>query len=98
MAADLAELRAYLREWRRQTAQRQSIAAFIVMHDTTLDDLCEKRPTSLAELRQVFGFGVRKTELYGQEILAALQQFGEGARTEPAQQKLQTRAASSSAS
>ncbi|MGB9336179.1 MAG: ATP-dependent DNA helicase RecQ [Candidatus Acidiferrales bacterium] len=93
VAADLAELRAYLREWRRQTAQRQSIAAFIVMHDTTLDDLCEKRPTSLAELRQVFGFGVRKTELYGQEILAALKQFREGARAEPAQQKLQARAA-----
>ena len=93
VAADLAELRAYLREWRRQTAQRQSIAAFIVMHDTTLDDLCEKRPTSLAELRQVFGFGVRKTELYGLEILEAFKQFREGARADSTQQKFQTQAA-----
>jgi ATP-dependent DNA helicase RecQ len=95
VAADLAELRAYLREWRRQTAQRQTIAAFIVMHDTTLDDLCEKRPTSLAELRQVFGFGVRKTELYGQEILEAFKQFREGARADSTQQKFQTQAAGS---
>jgi ATP-dependent DNA helicase RecQ len=94
---DLVELRAYLREWRRQTAARQGIAAFVVMHDTSLDDLCEKRPASLAELRQVFGFGVRKVELYGKEILDAFRQFRDGARAEPTQQKLQTRAAGSRA-
>jgi len=88
VAADLAELRAYLREWRRQTAQRQSIAAFVVMHDTTLDDLCEKRPTSLAELRNVFGFGVRKIELYGAEIIAALRKFSGGARADASQRTL----------
>jgi ATP-dependent DNA helicase RecQ len=92
-APDLAELRAYLREWRRQTAAKQGVAAFVVMHDTTLDDLCAKRPTSLAELRQVFGFGTRKTEVYGQEILAALNQFRQGARSSSPQQKFQTQAA-----
>ena len=93
-AADLAELRAFLREWRRQAAARQAIPAFIVMHDTTLDDLCAKRPTSLPALRQIFGFGVRKTELYGHEILEAFKQFNNGSRVSPEQPKLRAHAAS----
>ncbi len=92
-APDQAELRAYLREWRRQTAQRQGVAAFVVMHDTSLDALCARRPTNLSELREVFGFGAKKTELYGQEILQAFKEFAEGARVTPDQPKLQSRTA-----
>jgi ATP-dependent DNA helicase RecQ len=92
-APDQAELRAYLREWRRQTAQRQGVAAFVVMHDTSLDALCARRPTNLSELREVFGFGAKKTELYGQEILQAFKEFAEGARATPDQPKLQSRTA-----
>jgi ATP-dependent DNA helicase RecQ len=77
---EFAELRAYLREWRRATARSQDIPAFIVMHDTSLDDLCKKHPSSLTEIREVSGFGARKTELYGQQILDALERFHEGAR------------------
>jgi len=69
------ELREYLREWRRTTAKQNGIAAFIVMHDTSLDELCRKRPRSLAELRGVSGFGERKTEVYGSQILEALRSF-----------------------
>jgi ATP-dependent DNA helicase RecQ len=74
------ELREYLREWRRTTAKQSGIAAFIVMHDTSLDELCRKRPRSLAELLRVSGFGERKTEVYGQQILEALRNFQAGAR------------------
>lgn len=74
------ELRDYLREWRREMAQRQSVPAFIVMHDTTLDELCVRQPRTMAEVRRVSGIGERKIELYGQEILDALARFREGAR------------------
>jgi ATP-dependent DNA helicase RecQ len=74
------ELREYLREWRRTTAKQDGIAAFIVMHDTSLDELCRKRPRSLTELLHVSGFGERKTEVYGQQILDALKKFREGTR------------------
>jgi ATP-dependent DNA helicase RecQ len=74
------ELREYLREWRRATAKERGTAAFIVMHDTSLDELCRVRPRSLSELRGVSGFGDRKTEMYGREILEALEEFGRGAR------------------
>jgi ATP-dependent DNA helicase RecQ len=74
------ELHEYLREWRRTTARAQGIAAFIVMHDTSLAELCRVKPRSLSELRRVSGFGDRKTELYGQDILDALGRFRNGAR------------------
>jgi ATP-dependent DNA helicase RecQ len=74
------ELREYLRQWRNAVAKQENVAAFVVMHDTSLADICRKRPTSLAEIRGVSGFGERKTERYGQQILNALEQFRNGAR------------------
>jgi ATP-dependent DNA helicase RecQ len=78
-AVDLA-LRDYLREWRREMARQQKTPAFIVMHDTTLDALCLRRPRTLAELRGVSGIGEKKLEMYGREILEALERFRKGAR------------------
>jgi ATP-dependent DNA helicase RecQ len=75
-----SELREYLRMWRRDTAKKQGIPAFTVMHDTSLDELCRVMPGSLAEIRQIYGFGERKTESYGREILAAIAHFRQGAR------------------
>jgi ATP-dependent DNA helicase RecQ len=81
------ELREYMREWRRGAAQRQGVPAFIVMHDTSLEDLCRRRPASLAELLQVSGIGERKAELYGQQIFAALERFSSGSRASAVAEK-----------
>jgi ATP-dependent DNA helicase RecQ len=70
------DLREYMREWRRETSRKLNIPAFIVMHDTTLDELCRARPSTLAQLRNVSGFGDRKVEMYGLQILDALKTFG----------------------
>jgi len=79
------ELREFMREWRRMTSKEMGIAAFIIMHDTSLDHLCQVQPRSLADIRKVSGFGERKTEMYGPAILEALERFRNGARvvTEP---------------
>jgi ATP-dependent DNA helicase RecQ len=74
------ELREYMREWRRVVSKKMNIAAFIIMHDTSLDHLCQVQPRSLADIRKVSGFGERKTEMYGPAILAALERFRNGAR------------------
>jgi ATP-dependent DNA helicase RecQ len=76
------ELKEYLREWRRDTSRQKGIAAFIIMHDTTLEHLCSAMPSSLSELRRVPGFGEKKTEMYGDEILAALERFRNGGRAQ----------------
>jgi ATP-dependent DNA helicase RecQ len=69
------ELREHLREWRRKLAQEKGIPAFIIMHDRSLDEICQLRPRSTAELLEVFGFGERKVAAYGDQIIAALKDF-----------------------
>jgi ATP-dependent DNA helicase RecQ len=75
-----ADLREYLREWRRGVAKQDKIASFMVMHDSSLDEICRRRPASLAGIRDIPGFGERKTERYGQQILQVLAEFRNGAR------------------
>ncbi len=73
-------LREYLREWRRVTANDQNVPAYVVLHDTTLDEICRIRPRSIGGLMHITGIGERKAELYGRQILDALKQFQNGAR------------------
>jgi ATP-dependent DNA helicase RecQ len=75
-----AELREYLREWRRTTAKEQGAPAFVVLHDTTLEEICRQQPSSIAELLSITGIGERKAEVYGKGILAALERYRGGAR------------------
>ena len=77
---DDAELADYLREWRRNTAREKKVAAFVVMHDSTMEELCRRRPSTLAELMRVRGIGEHKAEVYGESILQALRGFAGGAR------------------
>jgi len=84
-------LREYMRQWRQETAKQSGMAAFIIMHDTSLDELCRLRPRTLGELRKVSGFGERKTELYGQQILDALKRFQDGARASALPSKIRIR-------
>jgi ATP-dependent DNA helicase RecQ len=74
------ELREYLRQWRRNISKEQGISAFIVMYDTSLEALCRLRPRSLEDLTSVPGFGERKIQTYGPQILKALAEFDRGAR------------------
>jgi ATP-dependent DNA helicase RecQ len=45
-----------------------------------LDEICRRRPSSVDELLSITGIGERKADMYGREILAALERYGEGAR------------------
>ncbi len=70
----------YLREWRRNMARENKVPAYIILHDSTLEELCRRRPANFAELKQVPGIGEKKADVYGAEILQALRNFGDGAR------------------
>ena len=87
LTASDAELSEYLREWRRTTAKEQNTPAFVVLHDTTLEEICRRRPRSMAELRNITGIGERKAELYGKGLLAALERYGSGARASAVPEK-----------
>ena len=93
-----AELREYLREWRRNKARELGIGASSVLWDTQLEALCVAKPSTLDQLRRVPGFGDKKTEVYGRQILEVLKRFGKGERAshnwqakagQPAQETLQ---------
>jgi ATP-dependent DNA helicase RecQ len=82
-----AELQEYLREWRRTTAKEQGVPAFVVLHDTTLEEICRRRPSSIADLLSITGIGERKAEVYGKGILAALERYRDGARASAVPEK-----------
>jgi ATP-dependent DNA helicase RecQ len=54
--------------------------AYVVLHDSSLEEICRMLPRSIDDLLHITGIGERKAELYGRSILAALQQYREGAR------------------
>lgn len=81
------DLREYLREWRRTTAKEQGMPAYVVLHDSSLDEICRLKPGSIAGLLEITGIGERKADLYGQGILSALRQHREGARAAPLPEK-----------
>jgi ATP-dependent DNA helicase RecQ len=82
------DLREYLREWRRSIANELGFPAFVIMHDTTLEELCRRQPSSLEQIRQVPGFGVAKTQTYGPKVIEALNKFRAGARAEARSEKM----------
>jgi ATP-dependent DNA helicase RecQ len=83
-AAPRSDMLEYLREWRRTVAQRSGVPAFMILHDSSLEDLVRKNPTNLRELLHVSGIGERKAEIYGAEIFAALETFRHGGRASSA--------------
>ncbi len=77
----------YLREWRRNMARESKMPAYIILHDSTLEELCRRRPATFAELKKVPGIGEKKADVYGAEILQALRNFDAGGRAVPALRK-----------
>jgi ATP-dependent DNA helicase RecQ len=61
-------------------SKEKNIPAYIVLHDSSLEEICRRQPKLFAELLEIPGIGERKADLYGNEILDALKKFHEGQR------------------
>jgi ATP-dependent DNA helicase RecQ len=66
------ELRETLREWRRVLAKELSVPAYVILHDSTVDELCRQMPSTIAELMEVQGIGEKKAERFGTAILRVI--------------------------
>ena len=82
------ELWENLRALRLDIAKQQSIAPFIVFHDSTLKEMVKYLPQSIEQMGDIAGVGQRKLELYGEQFLALIQEYSKGhftpgARAEP---------------
>jgi DNA helicase-2/ATP-dependent DNA helicase PcrA len=61
-----------LKAWRLERSRRDEIPAYVVFHDSTLQEIARRRPKELWELAKVSGVGPAKLERYGDEVLATL--------------------------
>jgi ATP-dependent DNA helicase RecQ len=64
-----------LRNLRKEIALREKLPPYIIFHDATLKDICEKLPYSKEKLAKIKGFGERKLELYGDEVLRVIAEY-----------------------
>jgi ATP-dependent DNA helicase RecQ len=63
-----------LRAWRLETARRQGIAPFMILHDAVLRSIAAVRPDSSESLSQISGIGPAKLAKYGTEVLQVVAQ------------------------
>ncbi len=61
-----------LREWRLKRAGSDSVPAFVIFTDATLQLIAEHRPSDETGLRKISGVGISKLAKYGDEVLAVL--------------------------
>jgi ATP-dependent exoDNAse (exonuclease V) alpha subunit len=61
-----------LKQWRLDRAREDKVSAFIVAHDTLLEELARRKPQTAQSLLGVKGFGQNKLGKYGAELLDIL--------------------------
>jgi len=64
------ELFERLREWRKERAGEESVPAFVVFTDATLQLIAEQKPRTPEALLRISGIGRSKLERYGEDVLA----------------------------
>jgi DNA helicase-2/ATP-dependent DNA helicase PcrA len=66
------ELFELLRSWRKEQAEAQSVPAFVVFSDATLEALAEVKPTDRKGLQSINGIGKAKLDRYADELLGII--------------------------
>ena len=65
-----AELFERLRAWRGDQARSQQVPAYVVLHNSHLEEIARSKPRSVHELGSIKGIGLRRAARYGEEILS----------------------------
>ena len=61
-----------LKEWRSKEAKSAGKPAYVILHDSTIEEIAKREPGSIDELLLVPGIGPTKSDRYGDEILAVI--------------------------
>jgi superfamily II DNA helicase RecQ len=64
-----------LKRWRLQRALKERVPPYIIAHNTVLSAVAAERPQSLKQLAGLSGFGPRKVELFGSDIIDIVQSY-----------------------
>jgi ATP-dependent DNA helicase RecQ len=70
-AADLHLLES-LKAWRREEARTQGVPAYVILHDSALIEIAQRRPGDLAQMNGISGIGAKRLERYGAALLRVL--------------------------
>jgi ATP-dependent DNA helicase RecQ len=64
-----------LRKLRKELADKENVAAYIIFSDATLNSMVEEKPISPAAMMEVQGMSQSKWSKYGKQFLKAIQEF-----------------------
>ena len=67
MDSDLFER---LRSWREEQARSQKVPAYVVLHNSHIEEISTRKPRTIHELGSIKGIGLRRAARYGEEILS----------------------------
>jgi ATP-dependent DNA helicase RecQ len=59
-----------LKRWRGEQARQQRVPAYVVLHNSHLEEIATRKPQSIHELGSIKGIGLRRAARYGEELLA----------------------------
>ena len=59
-----------LRIWRGEKAREQKVPAYVVLHNSHLEEISASKPRTIQELGSIKGVGLRRAARYGEELLA----------------------------
>jgi ATP-dependent DNA helicase RecQ len=61
-----------LRSWRGEQAKKQQVPAYVVLHNSHLEEISARKPATMHELGAIKGVGLRRAARYGDELLALI--------------------------
>jgi ATP-dependent DNA helicase RecQ len=64
-----------LRQVRLRLARERGVPPYVIFHDTTLQDMVERRPMTIDQLHEVYGVGTKKAADFGEAFLDAIRTF-----------------------
>ncbi len=64
-----------LREWRKNEGEKSGAPVYIIANNKELETIVINRPKTLSELSGIDGFGKKKIENYGKEIIEIIKNF-----------------------
>lgn len=63
-----------LKQYRLKIAKEQNVKAFYIFTNKALDELMQKQPCTLEELKSIHGFGEKKIEAFGKGLIEIIKQ------------------------
>jgi ATP-dependent DNA helicase RecQ len=69
------ELFEVLRNVRLRLARERGVPPYVIFHDRTLQEMADRRPSTLDDLHDIYGVGARKATDFGDAFLDAIRTF-----------------------